>query len=125
MNAWKNKQTSSGQMSLLRWKPPICTRPFQEHSPESFREHILGLYEEVRKKDLKKQKPPYNLRFNAKGTMIITVRRKPKSLTLAELEILSSEKDVPINRIWNYCKKKGIQILGSADELQSKAASER
>jgi len=123
MNSCDSKQRNSGQTQLKKWKPPIGTRPFQELTPQEFRDYVIGLYEEVKKKDIGKKALPYNLRFNEKGTMIITVRRKPKQLTYAEIEQLSSEKEVPINRIWNYCKKKEISIVEDISEVQPKATS--
>lgn len=104
--------SESGSKLLKKWKPPICTRPFLEHSPESFREHVLSLHEERR---AAKAVKPYGVRRNTAGTLVVTVRRKPKWLALDELRELSSDL-VSFEELRSHCEKKKIRLFETRNE---------
>lgn len=61
--------------------------------------------------------PGINFRYNAKGTPILTVRRKPKWITKDEIVKLHQHYDVPSNILWTLIRTKGIELSTTKIQL--------
>jgi predicted nuclease of restriction endonuclease-like RecB superfamily len=91
---------------------------FYALTPDSFYSLIesykaLWIERTIRLKEKQKKVPKrdYNIRFNDKGTLILTVRnREPKYLTKKEINELAKEFSVPQNILWVHAHKKKILI---------------
>lgn len=106
---------------MKNWKVPICTQLIRNHTAESFRKLVESLYEEIRKKDAKKKKPKAELALkkSTKGGPLLTVRRKPKVVTYAELEELSLGSEFSLQDLLKYADKKKIHVEGIPNEQTS------
>lgn len=77
-------------------------------SAELFRQYVCSLYS-VRTEEGAKE---YTARRNAKGTFLITIRRKPKSLTEAEVLEIAADASLSVSaeEVRAYCASKKIKI---------------
>jgi len=74
-------------VSSAGWINLLSPKIFFEYAPEEYKSYIESLYEKRVKKLKRGEKPKrdYSARRTAKGTLTITVRRKPKNLTRTEI----------------------------------------
>lgn len=99
----------------------LSGQPFGDYSPEGFRDYVKSLKENYiqRQAESKAAKAPaskspvpgVNFRYNKKGTAIITMRRKPKWITPAEIAKLHEAHGVPSNVLWTLIRTKGIEVI--------------
>lgn len=98
------------------WITLLSPLPFLSYTPESFKEYIKSLYlkrvPKVRRGTPKKK--GYSARLNAKGTVIITTKRKPKWVTQSELSEISVKLERPENEIFLKLKEKEFAVYAKA-----------
>jgi hypothetical protein len=87
--------------------PLLSPRAFSEYSAAEFLTHVRTLYvEPVR------AAPPaeYSVRLNAKLNPVITIRRKPKWLTSAEVGAIAEELSWSLQKLWLHLLKKKVEL---------------
>lgn len=95
--------------------PLLAPKPFEECSPQAFREYVRSLHvAPVR------AAPPAecSVRLNAKGTPVITVRRKPKFLLRSEIDTLAKELGWRKQDFWLEVRKRKIEIRSSVESVK-------
>jgi hypothetical protein len=89
----------------------LSPRPFAEFNPEEYKIHVRSLYyRPVKKVRVAKKPATYSCRVTPKGSLSITVRRKPKFLTHAEVAEIETKTGRPANEIATYLTKRKIPI---------------
>jgi len=92
---------------LAEFIPLLSPKPFAEFTPEEYQAYIRSLY-------IEPPKPPppadFSARLNAKGNPVITVRRKPKWLTSAEVDVIACELGLPLQQVWVLLLKRKIEL---------------
>ena len=109
------KLIMNGEVELLLLAP----RPITEFAPRDYMTYIDSLRESY----TGKLPPGISARINAKGTLVITTRRKVKWFVAAEAETISGELRIPINVVWNKLIEKGyvkVDSLKAGRELEEK-----
>lgn len=98
---------------MKRFYPLLSPQPFLSYTPEAFREYVKSLYLKRVPKAKRGAAPKkgYSARLNAKGTLIITTKRKPKWLTQAEITEISMKLTRPENEVFLKAKEKEFEIL--------------
>ncbi len=92
----------------------LSPKALEEYSPEAFKERIRGLfYKPIKGKGKAKKAPPKEVswRLNAKGTLVIVIRRKPKWIAPREIDQIALESGKPQNEVWLKVKAKKSGIL--------------
>ncbi len=87
--------------------PLLSPKAFADYSPEEYLTYVRSLYVEPPKPAPLAE---YAVRLNAKGTPVITVRRKPKHLTSAEVQSIAEELGLSLQFCWLMILKKKISI---------------
>jgi len=105
---------------------PLIAKSIWDYSPESFRTYVKSIRESYRALEEKRKarklatagKKPnlaqftgLNLRINAKGTPVITIKRKPKYILKYEIEQIAKNAAIKQNIIWRILRKRKIDIL--------------
>lgn len=83
-------------------------------TPQEFKEHVKGLFWKPTKgKGKAKKAPPKEVswRLNAKGNLVLTIRRKPKWISPREIDQIAEESKLPQNEVWLKVKAKKSGIL--------------
>lgn len=102
----------------------VAPKHISSFTPEEYRDYVKGqrtlyLAEQEAKKERRRlatvKKPTaliegINFRVNAKGTPILTVRRKPKWISPGEIELLAQANGTKLNWMWLFCRAKGLHI---------------
>lgn len=87
--------------------PLRSPKPFAQYSPEEYKQYIESLHI----KPVEKLPPAeWAVRLNAKGTPVITVRRKPKWITFTEARLMSKEVKFTYQEILTQLRKKKIEV---------------
>lgn len=98
-------------MSLSTY-PHLSPKPLGEFAPEEFHAYISSLHEiPVRSVPVE-----FSAHLNAKGTLVLTTKRKPKWCLRSELDRVSEETKKPINEVWNHAIKKGYAIRTTREQ---------
>lgn len=87
--------------------PLLSPKPFAEYGAEEYQNYIRSLYQEP-----PKAAPPaeFAVRLNAKGNPVLTVRRDPKWLSSAEVQIIAQELGWSLQHTWLHVVKKKVAI---------------
>lgn len=111
---------------LMSHIPLLAPKHFTGFSPLEYREYIRTLRTdylaeqaikaETRKLKQASRKSPaliegVSFRINAKGTRVLTIRRKPKQLTKAEINLLAKQHGIPQNEMWVLVRSKSIEVV--------------
>lgn len=99
--------------------PLLSGKPLVEFTAAAFKEYVKGLYfKRVPRKAAPKIKilVPYKATLTKKSNLSVSVRRKPKWLSEAELSEISVSTGKPLNEVFLHCKKKEIKISTQAEE---------
>lgn len=102
----------------MSWLGLLSPKELLAFAPEEYRLYIQGLYEKRTKRGraaAKAQRKEYSARRNAKGSLIITIRRNPKNLTRSEVTEIAQQLGAEISEITDYLAKKKILIVGKED----------
>lgn len=105
-------------------RPLIAPISIWAHSPDSFKQYVESLrtmfvdHKEAKKERKAKNSTQkvsqfpegLNLRSNKKGTLILTIRRKPKYITKSEIETLAKLTKTPQNILWQLIRTKSIEV---------------
>lgn len=115
----------------LDWNhtPLLSKKPLSEFTPEEYKSYVRSLYhkaEPKRKASVKKApKPAVTWRLNAKGTLIVMIKRDPKWISREELEKISAESAIDFAKVWlHVVTKKKVRVSTQEDEDQIKASQE-
>ncbi len=95
---------------LLRQAPPmklLAPQGFADYTAESYVAYVRTLYVEPPKPA---PLADFAVRINAKGNPVITVRRKPKYLTSAEVQELATEVGYTLQDMWMCLNKRKVEI---------------
>lgn len=93
--------------------PLLSPKPFADYTPEEYQAYVTSLHKlPVPKKSAKKKAVPKDVtvRLNAKGTPVITIKRKPKYVTHAEADALAAELKWTRQALWAHLRKKKIPV---------------
>ncbi len=87
--------------------PLLSGKAFADFTPAEYHAYVRSLYLAPLV-----PKPPaeYSVRLNAKLNPVITVRRKPKWLTSAEVAEIAAEISWPLQALWSHLLKKKIEL---------------
>lgn len=93
-----------------KFTPLLSPKPLSEFGAEEFRDYVKGLYFKREKRKVPpKKKKPYSFSVNKKGTLLLKVNRDPKALYDEELCLIGHVTKIPLGRITDLLKKKGIE----------------
>lgn len=78
-------------------------------TPEQFKNHVRSLLNRPPAKSIKIKapKPQIIYKRTAKGNLSVSIKRDPKWITQAELELISRELKWPLNEVWLKVITKG------------------
>jgi len=108
------------------WIPLLSPCAFELFTAEAFKVYVRGLNTPRRVKRtaaVKKTPPPFAWRVNAKGTLVITIRRKPKWLTRAEVDGIAAAAKIDSRLVWlKVMAKKSAILIMDTEESASRIA---
>ncbi len=87
--------------------PFLSPRAFADFTPDTFMLYIKSLYIAP---PVKAPPAEYSVRLNAKGNPVITIRRKPKYVTSAEVNAIAADLGQPLQSVWMILLKRKIEI---------------
>ncbi len=87
--------------------PLLSPKAFAEYSAEEYQAYVRSLYVEPERPAPLAE---YAVRLNAKGNPVLTVRRKPKWLTSAEVASAATDINWPLQKLWLHIRRKKIDI---------------
>lgn len=105
-----------------KWIPLLSGRAFSTFTPEEYVEHVRSLYhKKVPRKTVKpkKEPKPFTWRLNPKGTICLTVKRKPKFLTEEEILTIIKESNCDSDQLRAKIVKSKIEIRAGEIEEAS------
>lgn len=89
--------------------PLLSPLSLSEHTPKGFRAYICSLY--IDPKAGKEPIREVTLRFNKQDNPVLTVRRKPKWVSPAEIDALAEEHNLSKVKIWGWFVTRKIRIV--------------
>lgn len=101
--------------------PLIAPKSIWQYSELEYRNYIKDLrsiYKDLEEKRKLKRTPSkapqlvsgISLRFNAKGTPVLTIRRKPQYITKQEIIVLAKDIGLAQNILWQIVRKRKIIV---------------
>lgn len=95
---------------MKRHIPLLSPRPFAVYSAQEYHTYIRSLYRTPAEAAGKPEPREFSFRRNDKGNPVITIRRKPKYLTKAEVNLCALELGMPQNEMWVYLRDRDVEI---------------
>lgn len=103
----------------------VAHKHISQFTPDEYRDYVKSLRDVYKtEQETKKEKRKLalvkkstsviegiNYRVNAKGTAIITCRRKPKWISPQEIEVLARHHGTKLNFMWMLIRDKDITII--------------
>lgn len=86
--------------------PTIAPKSLKQFGEQEFRNYVKSLYQEP----IKVEPKPYSVSINKKGNPVITVRRKPKWVSLEECEAIALKCKVLKEEVVSWMKKRKIEV---------------
>lgn len=104
-------------MSWIRLLSPL---DFFSYAPAGYKDYVKSLYtpRKVKGRGAKAPKKEYSARLTAKGTLTITVRRKPKNLTHLEVGVIAELLSIDPLTVLQYMEKKKIILVENATKKE-------
>ncbi len=91
----------------------LAPKELNEFAPEEYKVYVYSMHHKpVRKNSKYKKTKPYSVTINKKGTLVLRVNRKPKSLTEKEINEIAEKSGRTVNDILVLVRSKDIIISG-------------
>lgn len=103
------------------WIPLLSVKPMKDFTPEDYKAYVRGLLNRpVKKIKAIKLKKPFKWSLTKKGNLSVSVTRKPKWLTRAEVDQISAESGFPENEVWLKVtsKRGGVSVYDSEEQAR-------
>lgn len=100
--------------------PLLSGKSLSEFTPDEFLSYIQSLLNRPVKKQktikLKAAKKEIIYKLTAKGNLSVSIKRKPKWISLEEIGQISKETGVPLNEVWIKLVTKGKTPISTKEE---------